>query len=256
MSAAKAAGEAAVRQLAAALDAGRPGGERARYGPWLQRAAYNARGTGNSQGAAGGRGLPGDNDGRQMPTPIGHSLAGYIAAKLTRIELTRDERRLFALAAFFGILPDVLSYLLEQVAKEPNHGFSHSLVALALVSLATALWARHRGYRFAPVLLLVAAAYGSHLLTDLLRPEGPGGSGEQLLWPARTAYAVNVDIFPHIPTHQREQLLPWAAVLLSIMLREAMILAPLALLARFIPPLRRGRAPASSPPHADPAASA
>ncbi len=106
-----------------------------------------------------------------MPTPVGHSLAGYIAAKLTRIELTRDERRLFALAAFFGILPDVLSLLLERLVNEPNHGFSHSLVALALVSLAAALVARRRGYAFAPVLLLVAAAYGSHLVTDLLRPE-------------------------------------------------------------------------------------
>ncbi len=177
-----------------------------------------------------------------MPTPIGHSLAGYAAAKLTRVEITRDERRLFALAAFTGIFPDILSLVLERLAREPNHGFSHSLMALMLVSLLVALLATRRGHRFWPILLVVAAAYASHLLTDLLRPEPTPGAGEQLLWPLHTAYALRINIFPHVPGRGEAggTVARWAWATLPIMLREFVILAPLAVAARFIPPMRRG----------------
>ncbi len=58
-----------------------------------------------------------------------------------------------------------------------------------------------------------------------------------------------------MPTHERGQLLQWATVVLSIMLREAMILAPLAVLARFIPSRRR-RAGAAARLRADSAEAA
>ncbi len=178
-----------------------------------------------------------------MPTPIGHSLAGYAAAKLTRVELTRDERRFFVIAAAFGILPDVISLVLMRLVGEPDHGFSHSLLALAIVSLAAAALATRRGFRFWPVLLVVAAAYGSHLFADLLRPEPTADAGEQLLWPWHMAYAFDIRIFPHVPSRgESPNLLRWGWVVLPIMLREFVILAPIAALARFIPPARH-RAP-------------
>ncbi len=176
-----------------------------------------------------------------MPTPIGHGLAGYAAAKLTRVELSRDERRFFVAAAFVGILPDVLSLVLGRLVGEPDHAFSHSLLAMALVSLVLAALATRRGFRFWPVLLVVAAAYGSHLFADLLRPEPTADAGEQLLWPLHTAYALDIRIFPHVPSRgEFPSLVRWGWAVVPIMLREFVILAPIAAAARFIPPVRRG----------------
>ncbi len=194
-----------------------------------------------------------------MPTPIGHSLAGYAAAKLTRVEITRDERRLFAFAACVGVFPDLLGFVLEWLVREPNHGFSHSLAAVAVVSVVVALAASRRGFRFWPILLVVAAAYASHLVTDLLRPEPTPDAGEQLLWPLHTAYALRIDIFPHAPGRGEAggTLLRWAWATLPIMLREFVILAPLAAAARFIPPLRSGgRSAAGKATSKDPATAA
>jgi len=192
-----------------------------------------------------------------MPTPIGHGLAGYAAAKLTRIELTRDERRLFVAAACVGILPDVLSLVLGRLVGEPHHAFSHSLLAMAIVSLVVAALAARRGFRFWPVLVVVAAAYGSHLFADLLRPEPIADAGEQLLWPLHTAYALDIRIFPHVPSRgEFPGFLRWGWAVVPIMLRELVILAPVAALARFIPPRRgQGSTQVRQRP-ADPAAAA
>ena len=193
-----------------------------------------------------------------MPTPIGHSLAGYAAAKLTRVELTRDERRLFVVAACVGILPDVLSLVLGRLVGEPDHAFSHSLLAMAIVSLVAAALATRRGFPFWAVLLVVAPAYGSHLFADLLRPAPTADAGEQLLWPLHTAYALDLRIFPHVPSRgEFPSLLRWGWAVVPIMLREFLILAPIAALARFIPPARRGHCTAQAMERpADPAAAA
>ena len=172
-----------------------------------------------------------------MPTPIGHSLAGYAAAKLTRVQLGANEKRLFLAAAAFGVLPDVLGLLTETFRAESQHGVSHSIVALALVSLAAAGLARGVGWRFWPVLLFVGAAYGSHLVADLLRPALGPTSGEQLLWPLPGRYGISVNILPHVPGWAgMPGLGTWLRGMSALVLREVVVLAPIAVACHYIRP--------------------
>ncbi len=171
-----------------------------------------------------------------MPTPIGHSLAGYAAARLTRVQLGSNERRLFLIAAAFGVLPDVLGQLTERFEGAAQHGFSHSIAAMLLVSLVAAGVARLAGWRFWPVLLFVGAAYGSHLVADLLRPPLGPTSGEQLFWPLPPRYAIDLNILPHVPTHGIIRNEGGWAVLSGFVLREILVLAPIALACHFIRP--------------------
>ncbi len=179
-----------------------------------------------------------------MPTPLGHSLAGYACARLTRVRLGRDDRLLFAVAALFAILPDLLGLSLERLTGANTHGFAHSVLALALVALAAAAVATRRGFRFWPIFALVAAAYGSHLLADLLRPERAAQDGEQLFWPLPAAYGISLNILPHIPDRADfPRAAAYARAIGAILLRETLVLGPLAVLAHFIPPriAARGR---------------
>ena len=187
-----------------------------------------------------------------MPSPLGHSLAGYAAARLTRIRITRDERLLFAFAALVGVLPDLIGQTLTHLVDTSPHGFAHSLAALLLVATLAAALGTRRGFRFWPLFAVVAAAYGSHLLADSLRPEALPSDGEQLFWPLPTTYGITLNIFPHIPDRsEHPALLDFALSLAGIATREALILGPIALLAHMVPPripARRGARGASALP--------
>jgi membrane-bound metal-dependent hydrolase YbcI (DUF457 family) len=171
-----------------------------------------------------------------MPTPIGHSLAGYAAARLTRVQLGSNERRLFVIAAAFGILPDVLGQITERFEGAAQHGFSHSIAAMLLVSLLAAAVAWRAGWRFWPVLLFVGAAYGSHLVADLLRPPMGPTSGEQLFWPLPPRYAIDLNILPHVPARRLIRSPAGLAVMSAFVLREVLVLAPIAFACHFIRP--------------------
>jgi len=177
-----------------------------------------------------------------LPTPFGHSLAGYAFARLTRVRVTRDERLLFVVAASIAILPDVLGEALRLLARMPAHGFAHSLAATALVAGVSAAVATRRGFRFWPVLLLVAAAYGSHLVADLLRPDVSPGDGEQLFWPLHGGYGITLNILPHVPSRgEFGNAAAYARGIGGILVREALVLGPLAVAAHFVPPRIPGR---------------
>ncbi len=187
-----------------------------------------------------------------MPTPLGHSLAGYACARLTRVRITRDDRTFFALAALFGILPDLLGQVLERLAGMESHGFAHSFAALLLIGVVTAALATRRGFRFWPVLLLVGAAYGSHLLADLLRPAYTPEDGEQLFWPLPGVYAIGINILPHIPDRAGfPDAAAFAWTIAGILLRETLVLGPLALLAHFVPARIPARATSRPPARGD-----
>ncbi len=182
-----------------------------------------------------------------MPSPVGHSLAGYALARLTRVRITRDERVLFVFAACVAILPDLFGEIAWKVARLPPHSFSHSIAAMLLLALIGAAIGTRRGFRFWPVFLVIAAAYGSHLLADLLRPDFVPLEGEQLFWPLRSTYAIDLNILPHIPAHAAyAHPAGYARALAGIVLRELLVLGPLALLAHFVPP----RIPARAAPPA------
>ena len=184
-----------------------------------------------------------------MPSPLGHSLAGYAAARCTRISITRDERLLFVFAALVGVLPDLIGEILTHLADTSPHGFAHSLAALLLVALLAAALGTRRGFRFWPLFALVAAANGSHLLADLLRPEATPQDGEQLFWPLPTTYGISLNIFPHIPDRaEHPALLDYALALAGIAAREALILGPIAFLAHLVPPRIPARAASRAAP--------
>ncbi len=186
-----------------------------------------------------------------MPSPVGHSLAGYALARLTRVRITRDERVLFVFAACVAILPDFFGEIAWHIFRDPPHGYAHSVAAMLLLALVGGALGTLRGFRFWPVFLVIAAAYGSHLIADLLRPDIVPLEGEQLFWPLPQTYAIDLNILPHIPERANfagQAAYAWAIG--GLLLREILVLGPLAILAHFVPPRIPARTGATRAPGA------
>jgi hypothetical protein len=129
-----------------------------------------------------------------MPLPPAHFLVGAGAAELTRSERQGPRWRLWLSGGALGVLPDLdtgIGLLLGR-GNEFHGIFTHtSLAVLAFAALAWAIGGR----RWAAV---AAAAYGSHLLIDLL--EDRQGTSVQPWWPLSDERLLSVaPIFPNVP---------------------------------------------------------
>lgn len=123
-----------------------------------------------------------------MPSPIAHSVSGYV---LTRLPVVKNiiPRRLWPItpaAALYSLfvanLPD-LDFLGQPLTGLQLHrGPSHSLLAALIVSALLAGLIHHyrRQSSYGVLFSLTLGLYGSHLLLDLFTA---GGSGMPLLWP-------------------------------------------------------------------------
>lgn len=163
-----------------------------------------------------------------MPSPIAHSVAGYICASLLPSRVAQavspfarstSARLLGLYGVLVGNLPD-LDFLGHRIGLGQHRGISHSLVAMLVVSaiatglaLGLALLRSRLKPRWVPPLSVIATAsfgltlvlYGSHLLLDYF---STGGSGMQLLQPFSEQYFQAAHpIFP--PVHHSEGLLYW-----------------------------------------------
>lgn len=131
-----------------------------------------------------------------MATPIGHSVAGYGFFLLTDKGSERPRVLLLFLSFFFALLPD-LDFLPGLFVGKPalyHHGLSHSVGAAVLAgllgaSLVTTL--RREGRSFVGVFLLLFGAYCSHLLLDIVGPDGRPPYGIPLLWPLSQEYFIS-----------------------------------------------------------------
>lgn len=136
-----------------------------------------------------------------MATPVGHILAGYAISHLARGEVKR--RLLFpvGLCVFMAIAPD-LDFLPGLFLDRPAmfHGeLLHSLgIALAL-NLFVAGFLRIFGLPFGQMFSLGFLAYTSHLVLDMLQPDGRVPYGIPFLWPISQAYWLSpLPVFPGV----------------------------------------------------------
>jgi membrane-bound metal-dependent hydrolase YbcI (DUF457 family) len=130
-----------------------------------------------------------------MPTPVGHALAGIaVALARERGGRPRDFRGFLAspttaVCVALATLPDV-----DLLSPKFHRMATHSLTAtLGVVVVSAAITARATRSRSAtrgalrrvawPVVVMCAAAHGSHILLDWLNCDPSAQPGIQLLWP-------------------------------------------------------------------------
>jgi membrane-bound metal-dependent hydrolase YbcI (DUF457 family) len=142
-----------------------------------------------------------------MALPIAHATAGYLVHRAGRGVLAEDRSSLAGwrravVFMFIGILPD-MDFLVGFVIGQPgllHRGVSHTLVAAAVFALVAAAFAHWRWkQRFGPAVVLLGAAYLSHLLLDYFTIDTRPPAGAQFLWPFSSAYFMSpVTIFTEI----------------------------------------------------------
>lgn len=129
-----------------------------------------------------------------MPSPVGHSLGGLIAAFLVNSFARRPGLTLplLAAAAVISVTPDL------DLLTGSHRTYSHSIGAVFIVFLVSWMAFRHRASSVAAAVVL-AAAYGSHLVLDWLSKDTSHPAGLTALWPfTSTYYKSGLDVFGEI----------------------------------------------------------
>jgi membrane-bound metal-dependent hydrolase YbcI (DUF457 family) len=171
-----------------------------------------------------------------MPSPVGHVLAGLAVAYA--VDRRGDATpRLVLTCALIAAAPD-----LDLLVPGEHRTFTHSLLAVGLVLLAT--WATTRvgsGRADWRVAIACALAIASHLLTDYVSEDPGTPSGLQLLWPGRQWFKSEWALF--LATERFAPFSPFAmAMNARALLRELLVLGPVALLAWMLRRRRQTRA--------------
>ena len=125
-----------------------------------------------------------------MPSPIGHALGGLAVGFLLN---PRAHWRLLAACAVAAALADA-DFLLPLRHRGP----SHSVGATALAGLATYVWLKLARPRSDAglVALVIALAYGTHVLCDWLGADSSTPRGLMSLWPFSSAFYISdLDVF-------------------------------------------------------------
>jgi inner membrane protein len=125
-----------------------------------------------------------------MPTPVGHALAGIAVSRLSRKRPGLEPVLQLGVCLFMGIAPD-LDFLPGLLLNQPAlfHGeYLHSIGVAFLASLGLAAFLRLLGKPFRTVFFLGFFAYTSHLVLDMLQPDGRVPYGIPFLWPFSGEY--------------------------------------------------------------------
>ena len=125
-----------------------------------------------------------------MATPLGHSLAGYAICQFVTPKTSNPSRDWQLLSISMAQLPD-LDFLPGFLMGRPtlyHQGITHSIGFALLISLGTAIICRLRGKPFSAAFSLCFLSYLSHLLLDMLSPDGRLPYGIPLLWPLSSAH--------------------------------------------------------------------
>ena len=167
-----------------------------------------------------------------MPSPVGHTLAGVAVALAAAHPSTRQSlnrfltRPLTLLAIGLATLPDA-DLFLRGFHRTATHSLTATtlvtIVAIAVTGLVTrshqsAVDSHQSGVisrqSWWAVVLVCAAAHGSHLLTDWLGADFSEPSGIQLLWPFSDGwFRSGWDIFPQI---ERRDILSAASIAINL----------------------------------------
>ena len=144
-----------------------------------------------------------------MPTPVGHSLAGIaVALAGERGRRPRDPRRFLAspmtlVCVALATLPDA-DLLFPGLHRTATHSVTATIVVTIVVAAVTARATTRRfgtgGARSSiawSVVVMCAAAHGSHILLDWLGQDPSMLPGIQALWPLSDRWFISGwDLFP------------------------------------------------------------
>ncbi len=135
-----------------------------------------------------------------MPSPVGHSLAGWVIASFRSRSLKPVNLKRIGLYAFIANAPD-LDFIPGAMMGQPNlyhHGISHSIGAGLLFAGAAAFVIKlQSGGRLLREFGYMLALYGSHLVLDLLSMDGRPPFGIPILWPFSGHYFM-IPILPPV----------------------------------------------------------
>jgi inner membrane protein len=130
-----------------------------------------------------------------MPSPIAHTLAGYVVYRVNSDKpVPHRDWRMILFYILCANLPD-LDFLPGFLIGEPNrfhHGISHSLGFAVLFGILVGLflhWRRNEG--FLRNFLVFFSLYFSHLILDYLADDTSAPYGEPLWWPISNEYYIS-----------------------------------------------------------------
>ena len=171
-----------------------------------------------------------------MPSPIGHAMAGIAVAwtadlipgqRAWRVVPESESRfrraggGLTLICAALGAAPDL------DILFGGHRTMTHSLGAVIFVWLFAAALAANAERPIVRVSLMCAAAYGTHLLLDLLGVDRVPPYGIQILWPLNHEWYISgIDVFRQTI---RQKILTAPSMLqnLKAIVQELLILGPM-----------------------------
>lgn len=128
-----------------------------------------------------------------MPSPVGHSLMGYLVYRVTARSVGGAGWPFMFLCLLVANLPD-LDFVPGFLIGDPNryhHGISHSVGFAALSAFAySSLLALRKRYAASRNFLIFFSLYFSHLLLDYLSIDNGASKGIPLLWPLSDEYYI------------------------------------------------------------------
>ena len=136
-----------------------------------------------------------------MPTPVGHALGGLATAWFSRAiaghnaapPQGRRPVRLLVACIVAAMAADV------DIVFHSHRTYTHSVGAVIVVGLVAWIIARPKTRCPLFVALTIAAAYGSHILLDLLGKDTAPPFGLTALWPFSSRFYISgVDLFMEI----------------------------------------------------------
>ncbi len=127
-----------------------------------------------------------------MPTPVGHALGGLAVILATENREPRHDSTLTLACVCAALLPDLDFVIGPFAGRSYHHYFTHSLGFAALFLLLATLLSRIGG-RQLPIRdgAVVAAAYLSHIVLDLLAIDSSPPFGVELFWPISAAFYIS-----------------------------------------------------------------
>jgi inner membrane protein len=154
-----------------------------------------------------------------MPSPIGHALGGVAIGLLAT---SSPRSRMIVACAVAAALPDV-DFLLPM----RHRGLSHSIGAAVLAGAVAFAWLKFSNSRGAARwAVVIAVAYGTHVLFDWLGADTSAPRGLMALWPFSSSFYISdLGVFDSV---DRRYWLKgfWRRNILAVT-REVAILAPL-----------------------------
>jgi len=169
-----------------------------------------------------------------MPSPVAHVLAGTLVYQTWPYATRRHSALLWTSCAALAVLPDLdfVPGLLSGAPWRFHPSPTHTLMAAGVAGvLGACLLHRWRRLSVATVLLLVAA-YASHLALDYFNVDDRAPFGMALLWPLTDARFLSpVPLFPGMRTMTAGAATTWLTSIVGtqnwgIFVREAAIFLP------------------------------